>query len=34
LARQKDLLAHGATTMLKSRHLTGHAVDVAPVVGG
>lgn len=34
LARQKDLLAHGATTTLKSRHLTGHAVDVAPVVAG
>ena len=33
LARQKELLAAGATTTLKSRHLTGHAVDLAPVVG-
>ena len=30
LARQKELLAAGATTTLKSRHLTGHAVDLAP----
>lgn len=32
--RQKELLAKGATTTLKSRHLTGHAVDLAPVVDG
>lgn len=34
LERQKELLAKGATTTLKSRHLTGHAVDVAAFVGG
>lgn len=30
IERQRQLLAQGATTTLKSRHLTGHAVDVAP----
>ena len=30
MERQKQLLAQGATTTLKSRHLTGHAVDIAP----
>lgn len=34
LARQKQLLAAGASTTLKSRHLTGHAVDVAALVDG
>ena len=34
LERQRELLAKGATTTLKSRHLTGHAVDLAPIVGG
>ena len=34
LARQQDLLAAGATRTLKSRHLTGHAVDLAAEVGG
>lgn len=34
LARQKTLLAQGATKTLNSRHLTGHAVDVAPLVNG
>lgn len=34
LARQKELLAAGATTTLKSRHLTGDAVDIAPVING
>lgn len=34
LARQKELLAHKATTTLHSRHLDGHAVDVAPAIGG
>lgn len=33
-ARQKQLLAAGATKTMKSRHLTGHAVDLAVVVGG
>jgi peptidoglycan L-alanyl-D-glutamate endopeptidase CwlK len=34
LARQKQLLAQGATTTLRSRHLTGHAVDIAPLING
>lgn len=34
LDRQKELLKKGATTTLNSRHLTGHAVDIAPIVGG
>lgn len=33
LATQKKYLAQGATRTLKSRHLTGHAVDVAPLIG-
>lgn len=32
--RQKQLFAQGATKTMNSRHLTGHAVDVAPVIGG
>jgi peptidoglycan LD-endopeptidase CwlK len=32
--RQAELLAKGATTTLNSRHLTGHAVDLAPVIDG
>lgn len=31
--RQAELLAAGASTTMKSRHLTGHAVDMAVVVG-
>ena len=34
LDKQKLLFASGATTTLKSRHLTGHAVDVAALVDG
>lgn len=34
LARQKELMRKGATKTLKSRHLTGHAVDIVPVPGG
>ena len=34
LARQKQLVAAGASQTLNSRHLTGHAVDVAALVGG
>lgn len=34
LARQKQLLAAKATTTMKSRHLTGHAVDLAPMLSG
>jgi peptidoglycan L-alanyl-D-glutamate endopeptidase CwlK len=33
-ARQKKLVAAGASKTLRSRHLTGHAVDLAAVVGG
>jgi peptidoglycan L-alanyl-D-glutamate endopeptidase CwlK len=31
--RQAELLKSGATTTMNSRHLTGHAVDVAALVG-
>lgn len=34
LDRQKQLLSQGATTTLKSRHLTGHAVDLAAMSDG
>jgi peptidoglycan LD-endopeptidase CwlK len=34
VARQKQLLASGASQTMRSRHLTGHAVDIAPFVGG
>lgn len=34
LERQKKLLKSGASKTLKSRHLTGHAVDIAPYVDG
>ncbi|MBV5276417.1 M15 family metallopeptidase [bacterium] len=34
LDRQKQLLAQGATRTLNSRHLTGHAVDLAPMIDG
>lgn len=30
LANQKKYLARGATTTLRSRHLTGHAIDIGP----
>ena len=33
-ARQRELMAAGATRTLNSRHLTGHAVDVAVLVAG
>ena len=33
-ARQKELVAVGASKTLNSRHLTGHAVDVAALVNG
>jgi peptidoglycan L-alanyl-D-glutamate endopeptidase CwlK len=32
--RQRQLVAKGASQTMRSRHLTGHAVDIAPVVGG
>jgi peptidoglycan LD-endopeptidase CwlK len=34
IERQKQLVAKGASQTMRSRHLTGHAVDIAPVVGG
>lgn len=30
LARQKQLFDQGASTTMRSRHLTGHAVDIVP----
>lgn len=32
--RQAQLVAKGASKTMNSRHLTGHAVDLAPVVDG
>lgn len=32
--RQKQLVAAGASRTMRSRHLTGHAVDLAAYVGG
>lgn len=32
--RQKQLFDSGASTTMNSRHLTGHAVDAAPLVNG
>ncbi|QKN86299.1 peptidoglycan hydrolase [Yersinia phage vB_YenM_636] len=34
LERQKELFAKGASKTMRSRHLTGHAVDILPLVGG
>lgn len=34
VARQRQLLAAGASTTMKSRHITGHAVDLGALVGG
>jgi peptidoglycan LD-endopeptidase CwlK len=34
IERQRELVAKGASRTLDSRHLTGHAVDCAPWVGG
>ena len=33
-ARQKALVEAGASWTMNSRHLTGHAIDVAPYIGG
>ena len=33
LQRQAQLVAAGASRTMNSRHLTGHAVDFAPIVG-
>lgn len=34
VARQKQLYDQGATKTMNSRHITGHAVDLAPMIGG
>lgn len=34
LATQREKVATGASKTLKSRHLTGHAVDLAVLIGG
>ncbi|MEO1042821.1 MAG: M15 family metallopeptidase [Pseudomonadota bacterium] len=34
LERQERLVRTGASTTMNSRHLTGHAVDIAPYVDG
>lgn len=34
IERQRQLFAQGATKTMKSRHLTGHAVDLAPMIAG
>lgn len=34
LDRQRTLVAAGASKTMRSRHLTGHAVDLAPLLGG
>lgn len=34
IERQRTLVAEGASKTLNSRHITGHAVDLAPWVGG
>lgn len=34
LARQRQLVDAGASRTLQSRHITGHAVDLAAMVGG
>lgn len=34
IARQQQLVAAGASKTMQSRHITGHAVDLAPYVSG
>lgn len=34
LATQKAYVAKGASKTMKSRHLTGHAIDIAPMMDG
>lgn len=34
VSRQKQMVSSGASTTMNSRHITGHAVDLAPYVGG
>jgi peptidoglycan L-alanyl-D-glutamate endopeptidase CwlK len=33
-ARQRQLVAKGASKTMNSRHLTGHAIDIAPYIDG
>lgn len=33
-SRQRELFNKGASKTMNSRHLTGHAVDIAPFIGG
>ena len=33
-ARQRQLVRKGASKTMNSRHITGHAVDIAPLIGG
>lgn len=33
-ARQAELVSRGASKTMNSRHLTGHAVDIAPLISG
>jgi peptidoglycan L-alanyl-D-glutamate endopeptidase CwlK len=33
-ARQRQLVAQGASKTMRSRHLTGHAVDLGALIGG
>ena len=32
--RQEQLVAAGASKTMRSRHLTGHAIDLAPIIAG
>lgn len=34
MKRQRELVAAGASKTLKSRHITGHAIDIVPIVSG
>jgi peptidoglycan L-alanyl-D-glutamate endopeptidase CwlK len=34
IERQKELLSAGASQTMRSRHLSGHAVDLGAIVGG
>ena len=34
IARQKELVARGASKTMRSRHIHGFAVDIAPVIAG
>jgi peptidoglycan LD-endopeptidase CwlK len=34
IERQRELVAKGASKTMNSRHITGHAVDLAPIIDG